>query len=86
MPKGIRVLGASKDAASSHRAFAGKYNLGFPLLTDPDGSLCRRWGTDGGSARRVTFLVKADGTIAEVWDPVKVDGHVAAVMAAVARV
>jgi peroxiredoxin Q/BCP len=75
---GARVLGVSTDAAGSHRAFAQKFNLPFPLLADPSGDLVRRWGVRSavGVARRVTFVLDAEGRISTVIDPVQVDRHV----------
>ena len=81
---GATVLGVSTDGMESHSVFAQKFNLGFPLLADTDGTLSKRWGVlDGGTSRRVTFVLDREGRIAWVCDPVKVDGHVAAVKAAV---
>ena len=83
---GAVVLGVSTDEAASHRAFAQKFNLPFPLLADVGGAMARRWGVlDGANARRATFVLDREGRIAAVWDPVKVDGHGAEVAAAVAE-
>lgn len=77
------VLGVSTDAAASHVAFAQKFALPFPLLADVGGAMAGRWGVKGGAtARRVTFLVDADGRIARVWDPAAVEGHAETVLAA----
>lgn len=77
------VLGVSMDAADSHRAFAQKFNLNFPLLADTTGEMAKRWGASGGSVpRRVTFVLDREGRIAKVFDPVKVDGHTDEVLAA----
>lgn len=81
---GAAVLGVSTDAAESHRAFIQKFNLGFSLLADTDAALSKRWGVlDGNTSRRATFVLDREGRIAWVCDPVKVEGHVAAVKAAV---
>lgn len=77
------VLGVSSDVASSHSAFTQKFNLNFPLLVDKGGELATRYGSwDGESARRTTFVIDREGRVASVFDPVKVDGHVAQVKAA----
>ncbi len=77
------VLGVSTDAAASHVAFSQKFNLRFPLLADVGGEMSRRWGVlDGSTARRASFVIDREGRIALVVDPVKVDGHVAEVRAA----
>lgn len=81
---GVPVFGASKDGSASHKAFKQKYNLNFPLLVDPAGDLAKRWGVeDGAVARRVTFVINAEGRVAKVWDPVSVAGHVDEVLSAV---
>jgi len=81
---GAVVLGVSTDRPESHTAFAQKFNLGFPLLSDVEGAVARRWGVqDGEVARRVTFVLDREGRIANVFEPVKVDGHVWEVKAAV---
>lgn len=41
---GYQVIGVSKDSEASHRKFAEKYALPFPLISDPDQRLCREVG------------------------------------------
>ncbi len=63
----IRILGISPQSAASHARFAERFGLDFPLLSDPDKSIIRRYGVDGPlgiGVRRVTFLVGQDGHIA----------------------
>lgn len=80
------LLGVSTDEAHSHTAFARKFNLPFPLLADTTGAMTERWGAKGRlGARRVTVLVGADGRVLSVWDPVEVQGHADAVLAAIPR-
>jgi peroxiredoxin Q/BCP len=88
---GVTVLGISRDGAASHTRFKNKYNLGFPLLSDPDGAVHRAYGAWGTksmygktmiSALRTTVLIGEDGRVAKVWPKVKVDGHAEAVLAA----
>lgn len=83
---GVTLLGVSTDAAPSHGAFAQKYNLPFPLLSDEGGGLSKRWGVLGamGTPRRVTFVLDAEGRIRKVFDPVSVGGHTDEVLAALA--
>ncbi len=84
------LVGVSRDHADSHKAFAQKFNLPFPLLADVDGGVTRAWGVEGGLLmgrlpRRVTFVVDGRGRIARVFDPVKVEGHEREVLEAVGR-
>ena len=65
--KDIVVLGVSADDETSHQAFTTKYNLNFPLLADTDKSLIKAYDVDGGGyAKRVTYIIDADGKITHV--------------------
>jgi thioredoxin-dependent peroxiredoxin len=41
------ILGVSPDDGESHRAFATKYTLPFPLLCDPERKVMARYGAYG---------------------------------------
>lgn len=84
------VLGISADSLESHKKFADKFSLPFPLLSDEDHSICEKYGVwvekqNFGKKymgiQRATFLIDKSGKIAAVWPKVKVDGHVAEVAA-----
>ncbi|CAN5662678.1 thioredoxin-dependent thiol peroxidase [soil metagenome] len=71
---GYTVLGVSPQDESSHRAFAAKYRLNFPLLVDCDHAVAARYGAwsdgdSGGGGRagviRSTFVISEDGAIVE---------------------
>jgi len=87
---GAAVLGVSRDTLPSHQRFIDKYQLNFPLLSDPDGLAVGAYGawkpgSEGvakGGVNRATFLVDAEGTIRRIWRSVKVDGHDQEVLAA----
>ena len=73
---GLDVFGVSVNSGESHRGFAARCGLSFPLLADDDGDLSRRLGiltSDprypelGEFARRVTFIVDGEGTILWLW-------------------
>ena len=78
------VLGISKDPVKKQEKFVTKHDLGMPILSDEEGDVCERYGgwveksmygkTYMG-IERATFLIGADGTIAEIWRKVKVPGH-----------
>ncbi len=90
----VRVLGVSRDSLSSHAKFKTKFDLPFELISDVDERLCRlfdvikeknMYGKKVMGIERSTFLVDADGVLRREWRKVKVDGHVAAVLAAAAE-
>ena len=43
----LRVVGVSPQDAESHRKFAAKHNLNFPLLADPDKQAVKAYDVDG---------------------------------------
>jgi peroxiredoxin Q/BCP len=88
---GAVVLGVSPDSVASHGKFAGKYDLSFPLLSDPDHKVAESYGVWAEKSmygrkyfgiERSTFLIAPDGKLAAVWRKVKVPGHVDEVLAA----
>lgn len=89
---GAVVLGVSKDSIASHDKFRAKYSLPFDLLSDADNAVAKSYGAYGSKTRygkpvvgtiRSTFLIDEKGKIAAVWSPVRVEGHVDAVLKAV---
>jgi thioredoxin-dependent peroxiredoxin len=78
----VQVVGASVDKPATNERFAGKYGLGFPLVSDPDREVTRAFDVGGlaGSAKRSTFLIDADGTVRMVYDKVRAKGHAARVL------
>lgn len=85
------VLGVSCDSLDSHEKFGDKFDLPFPLLSDEDHAVAEKYGVwveknmygrKSMGVQRATFLIDKQGKIAAVWPKVKVDGHVAAVAAA----
>ena len=84
------MLGISKDSPAAQKKFAEKYDLPFPLLSDPDLAVHKAWGTWGEKVMygkkvmgtvRTTVVVGADGKVEQVFEKVKVAGHAAAVLA-----
>jgi peroxiredoxin Q/BCP len=83
---GAVVLGVSVDDVDSHRRFARKHGLNFPLLADVDGAVARRYGvlmdwTFLRMAKRVTFLVDPHGMIDQVYPKVDPERHAAEILA-----
>lgn len=64
---GVSLVGVSVDPASAQRSFAERCRLPFPLIADADRAVARSFGVLGafGVARRVTYLVGADGELLE---------------------
>lgn len=70
--KNTVILGVSKDSVSSHKKFADKYHLLFPLLSDPEKNVIQSYGAWGkkkfmgrefeGIIRK-TFLIDPEGNI-----------------------
>ena len=87
---GAVVLGISPDSTTSHEKFAAKFELPFPLLSDPDHAVAEKYGVwveknmygrKSMGVQRATFLIDKRGKIAAVWPKVKVAGHVDDVIA-----
>lgn len=86
------ILGVSPDDEASHKAFAEKNELPFPLLSDPDGLVAGIYGvwvkkTRAGEktmgVQRATFLIDPDGMIMKMWPRVTVEGHAIEVLSAI---
>lgn len=78
------IAGVSIDDTASHAAFARKYTLPFPLLSDPDGKTAADYDSllNLGLmrfARRHTFIIAPDGRIAARFNKVHPATHVAEV-------
>ena len=84
------VLGVSTDSVASHEKFKAKHALPFTLLADPSKELVnaygvyqekKQYGRSYMGTVRTTFIIDPDGTITNVFDRVRVNGHAAAVLA-----
>ena len=72
---GYQVIGVSKDSEASHQKFAAKYELPFPLISDPEHRLCEEvgvWqlkkmaGREYRGVVRTTFVLDEAGVITHV--------------------
>ncbi len=86
---GAEVLCAGPDDAVRQRLFRESHELAFPLLIDRDAKLASRYGvfrerrTGGRSYAgmvRATFLIDPSGRISQLWDNLRVKGHVPRVL------
>lgn len=90
--RGAVVLGVSTDNVDSHKKFAEKYGLPFPLLSDTDMTVSQLYGVYGEKSmfgkkymgvHRSTFLIDKDGVVRKVWPTVKPDAHAKEVLSAI---
>jgi peroxiredoxin Q/BCP len=88
--RGVVVLGISPDSTASHRKFADKHQLPFPLLADPEHQAAEAFGVWGEKTlygrkfmglMRSTFLIDEFGQIVHVWKKPKTDIHADEVLA-----
>jgi peroxiredoxin Q/BCP len=67
---GARPVGISGDPVDRQQEFSGRHTLGFPLLSDEDGTVRERFGVRRGFSlaptKRVTFVIDEDRTVVEV--------------------
>jgi peroxiredoxin Q/BCP len=82
--KDFIALGISPDSVDSHKRFAEKYKLPFPLLVDEKAEVARKfgvWGKKNMYGRtyygviRSTFIIDEAGRVRKEYRRVKVDGH-----------
>jgi len=89
---GTALLGISKDPPKKHAKFIAKHGLTVDLASDAEeGGLSDALGVWAEKSMygktymgmvRTTYLVDAEGRIAQVWDKVKVKGHAEQVLEA----
>jgi peroxiredoxin Q/BCP len=75
-----QVIGISSDSVESHRRFAVKHDLSFPLLSDEGGNIRRLYGvpkTFGLFPGRVTYVIDKEGVVSYVFaSQLSVERHV----------
>jgi thioredoxin-dependent peroxiredoxin len=81
---GARVIGVSPDQVGAIEKFAGKHDLGFTLLADPDHAVAEAYGTwveksmygkKYMGVQRATFIIGSDGRIARAFPKVQPKKH-----------
>lgn len=81
---GVQILGVSKDSVKSHKKFAEKYNLNFPILSDESTETIKAydaWGVkkfmghEFEGIKRMSFLVDNKGEIVKVYENVNPTKH-----------
>ena len=92
--RGAVVFGVSRDSQKSHCNFKEKQSLNFDLISDVDEAWCKAfdvihekvlYGKRHLGVVRSTFLIGPDGRLLREWRGVKVAGHAAEVLAAIAE-
>ena len=82
--QGYVVLGISSDDEKSHRKFADKEKLPFPLLADTDKTIHEKYGTWGEKSMygrkfmgtlRTTFVIDEKGNIEDIISKVDTKDH-----------
>lgn len=84
LAQGYHVYGLSKDSQKSHQNFIAKYELPFPLLSDPTTQMLQALGAWGekkmcgktcvGTLRK-TFVFDEQGILVQIIDKVDTKNH-----------
>jgi peroxiredoxin Q/BCP len=75
-----RILGISVDTVESHKKFAEKFNLNFPILADEGQQVTGKYGVLTSYmgmkvARRSTVVIDPQGVIRKIFPSVKPEDH-----------
>jgi len=90
LAKGYAVLGVSADDEKSHKKFANKYSLPFPLLADPEHNIIEAYhvwaeksmyGKTYMGIVRTTFIIDENGVIQEIISKIDTKNHAEQVLA-----
>jgi thioredoxin-dependent peroxiredoxin len=74
----VAYFTASNDPADKNKAFAESLGVDYPILSDPDSSVAKKYGVlnqAGTAAQRWTFYIGADGKILDIDKSVKTETH-----------
>jgi len=86
------IVGVSPDTSQAQAKFKQKFTLPFTLLADSEHKAAEDYGVWKEKSmygkkymgvERTTFVIDGDGMIKKIFPKVKIDGHVAEVLAAV---
>jgi len=84
LKQGFAVIGVSPDSEKSHKGFAGKYSLPFPLIADTSRKIMNDYGVWGEKKMygksymgvlRTTFIIDEKGMLEKIIDKVDTAGH-----------
>lgn len=89
LARGYQVFGVSKDSQASHIRFKEKYDLPFPLLSDPSTEMLQAFGAWGekklygktsmGTLRK-TFIFNEEGVLERIIEKVDTKNHTAQIL------
>jgi peroxiredoxin Q/BCP len=88
---GVTVVGISEDSIARHCRFRDKYGIATLLVADPGHEAIEAYGVWGPKVTfghhfigliRSTFLIDAQGRIAEEWRVTRIKGHAEKVLEA----
>ncbi len=83
------MVGVSRDTTAALAKWKQKYELPFPLLSDPDHAIHEAYGVwqektlygkKSMGTVRTTVVIGADGKVERIFPKVTVDGHVTEVL------
>lgn len=86
----VAVLGIAPEPPARHKQFARMYQVPFPLLSDRDLMVSKRYGLTRSATlfgtsmmlvERATILVDPAGIVRKMWHPVISEGHAQSVLA-----
>ncbi|MDB5260517.1 MAG: bcp [Candidatus Nomurabacteria bacterium] len=81
---GLVILGVSADSVKSHKKFAEKFNLQFPLLSDEFKDVINAYeawgkkkfmGKEYEGVLRKSFLINEEGNLEKIYEDVKAKEH-----------
>jgi thioredoxin-dependent peroxiredoxin len=84
LKNGFSVVGVSPDSEKSHKGFAGKFSLPFPLIADTSKKILNDYGVWGEKKMygksylgvlRTTFVIDEKGIIEKIITKVDTAGH-----------
>ncbi len=81
---GFAIVGVSPDSEKSHKGFAEKQKLNFPIISDTNHAIAESYGVWGEKKfmgrtymgiLRTTFVIDENGTIEKIFDKVDTNRH-----------
>lgn len=83
------IVGISPDKNASHKTFSRKYGLTFPLISDPENIISKKYGVwkekkNYGRTymgiERTTFVIDENAIVIAIFPNVRVKGHIQAII------